>query len=246
MNCMAMVGSSMVITGSGDGFSTSVIVSPMLMPSTPATATMSPSSVAVMSVRFSPANENSLVILVVLHRAVALGDGHIFARAQRAVEDARDGQPSEVVAVVEVRHQHLQRPVGVARRMRNRLDDRFEQRLQILARLVDIGGRRAQLRVGVQHRKIELVFAGIEIDEQVVDLVQHFLRARIRTVDLVDDQDRRQLGFQRLAQHVARLRQRAFAASTSSITPSTILSARSTSPPKSLWPGVSTMLILMS
>jgi hypothetical protein len=35
-------------------------------------------------------------------------------------------------------------------------------------------------------------------------------------------------------------------ASTSSITPSTIFSARSTSPPKSLCPGVSTMLIFTS
>ena len=35
-------------------------------------------------------------------------------------------------------------------------------------------------------------------------------------------------------------------ASTSSITPSTIDSVRSTSPPKSAWPGVSTMLIRMS
>jgi hypothetical protein len=35
-------------------------------------------------------------------------------------------------------------------------------------------------------------------------------------------------------------------ASTSSSTPSTIVSARSTSPPKSAWPGVSTMLIFVS
>ena len=64
MNWMAMVGSSMVITGSGDGFSTSVMVSPILMPSTPATATMSPNSVALISVRFSPAKVNILVIFV--------------------------------------------------------------------------------------------------------------------------------------------------------------------------------------
>ena len=95
--------------------------------------------------------------------------------------------------------------------MRNRLHDGFKQRLQVLAGLVDVGGRRARLRVGVQHGKIDLVFARVEIDEQVIDLVQHFLRARVGPVDLVDDQDRRQLGFQRLAQHVARLRQRTFA-----------------------------------
>ncbi len=95
--------------------------------------------------------------------------------------------------------------------MRNRLHDRFEQRLQVFAGLVDIGGRRTRLGVGVEHGKIDLVLARVEIDEQVIDLVQHFLRARIRPVNLVDHEDRRQLGFQRFAQHVARLRQRTFA-----------------------------------
>ena len=144
MNCMAMVGSSMVMTGSGAGFSTSVMVSPMLMPSTPATATMSPSSVASMSVRFSPAKENSLVILVFCMRAVALGDGDFFAGAQRAVEDARDGQAAEIVAVVEIGDQHLQRPVGIARGLGNGRDDGFKQRPQVLAGLVEVGGGGAQ------------------------------------------------------------------------------------------------------
>ena len=54
-------------------------------------------------------------------------------------------------------------------------------------------------------------FFGIEIDEQVINLVEHFLRARIGTVNLVDHHDGLQAGFQRLGQNVARLRQRAFA-----------------------------------
>jgi hypothetical protein len=66
-------------------------------------------------------------------------------------------------------------------------------------------------RVGVKHRKVELIFGRVEIDEQVVDLVQYFLRTRVGPVDFVDHHDRRQLGLQRLAQHVARLRQRALA-----------------------------------
>ena len=56
-----------------------------------------------------------------------------------------------------------------------------------------------------------MLFLGVEVNEQVVDLVQHFLRTRIGAVNLVDHQNRRQVGFERLAQHVARLRQRAFA-----------------------------------
>ena len=69
----------------------------------------------------------------------------------------------------------------------------------------------ADLGVGVEDREIELLFLGVEIDEQIVDFVQHFLRTRVGAVDLVDHHDRRQLGFERLAQNVAGLRQRAFA-----------------------------------
>ena len=47
----------------------------------------------------------------------------------------------------------------------------------------------AELGVGVEHGEIELVFVGVEIDEEVVDLVEHFLRAGVGTIDLVDDDD---------------------------------------------------------
>ena len=71
--------------------------------------------------------------------------------------------------------------------------------------------RDAGFGVGVDHREIELVFGGVQIDEQIVDFVQHFLDARIRPVDLVDHQNGWELGFERLHQNVASLRQRAFA-----------------------------------
>ena len=53
-----------MISGRGEGFSTLVMVSPMVMPSMPATATMSPIVVSVISVRFRPEKVNSLVIFV--------------------------------------------------------------------------------------------------------------------------------------------------------------------------------------
>ena len=65
-----------------------------------------------MSTRFSPEKENSLVILRFLQRAVQLGDADFFAGAQGAVEDARDRQAPEVVAVVQIGHQNLQRAGG--------------------------------------------------------------------------------------------------------------------------------------
>ncbi len=61
---------------------------------------------------------------------------------------------------------------------------------------------------GVQNGKLELVFGRVEVNEEVVDFVHHFLGARVGAVNLVDDDNGRKLGLQRLAKHVARLRQR--------------------------------------
>ena len=92
----------------------------------------------------------------------------------------------------------------------NGVDDGLEERLQVGAGLGGIGGCGAVLGDGVEDGEIELVFVGVEIDEEVVDLVQYFLRPRVGAVDFVDDHDGRQLGFEGLGEHVAGLRQRAF------------------------------------
>ena len=143
--------------------------------------------------------------------SVQLADRHRVAEIQRALKDAPDRQPSQIVAVIQVRHQHLQHAVRIARRRRDMLQDRVEQRLQIVRIVFHRSLRHARLRHRVEHRKIELVLGGVQIDEQIVDLVQHLRHARVRPVDLVDHHDGRQLGLQRLRQHVARLRQRPFA-----------------------------------
>ena len=67
------------------------------------------------------------------------------------------------------------------------------------------------LRDAVEDGKVELVLGGVEIDEQIVDFVQHLLRPRVTAVDLVDHHDGRQLGLQRFAQDIASLRQGALA-----------------------------------
>ena len=117
---------------------------------------------------------------------------------QRALEDAADRDTPEVIRVVQVRHQDLQRRLAVARRRRNRLQNRLEQRLKVRARRRQVTRRRAQFRDGVQHRELQLVLVRVQVDEQIVNLVQHLLRARVRTVDLVDHHNRRQLRLQRL------------------------------------------------
>ena len=62
---------------------------------------------------------------------------------------------------------------------------------------------------GVDDREIHLLVGGVERDEEVADLVEHLVRIGILAVNLVDDDDGLGAGFERLAQHEARLRLRA-------------------------------------
>src|ERR1019366_1126154 len=143
--------------------------------------------------------------------AVALGDRNVFARLHGSIKNAGDGEAAEIVAVVEIRDQDLQRAVGVSLRRGNGVDDRLKQQTQVLARRSLMNGGCARLGIGVENGKVELFFFGVEIDKEVVNLVKNFLRTRVGTVDFVDDKNRLQISFERLAEHVASLRQRAFA-----------------------------------
>ena len=83
----------------------------------------------------------------------------------------------------------------------------------------------------------------VEVHEQLVRLVDDLGDTGVGPVDLVDHQDHRHVGASRALRSTNRVcGSGPSAASTSKTIPSTIVSARSTSPPKSAWPGVSTML----
>ena len=55
-----------------------------------------------------------------------------------------------------------------------------------------------------------MLVGSIEVEEQLVNLVNDFCGPRIMAIDLVDDRDGRQSGFQSFAQNEARLWQTAF------------------------------------
>ena len=127
---------------------------------------------------------------------------------QRSLENAADCDAAKVVRVVEIGYQNLQRAFRIAGGGGNGRDDSLEQWLQVHARLRRIECRCASFGHRVEHWKIQLTLVRIEVDEQVVDFVQYFLRSRVGPVNLVNHHDGQQFGFKRLCQHVARLRKR--------------------------------------
>ena len=58
-------------------------------------------------------------------------------------------------------------------------------------------------------RELDVVIGRVEVEEQLVDLVEHLMRPRVAAVDLVQHDDGGQMLGERLREHVAGLWQRA-------------------------------------
>ena len=151
----------------------------------------------------------------VLDLAAALHPGHGLALLQLALVDAQQRQATQERAGVEVGDVCLQGRALDVLRGGDGLDDRAEQRLEVLgvtgqgAVLGLLEARDAGLAGGVHDREVQGVL-GVrlveQVHEQLVGLVDDLGDPGVGPVGLVDDQDHRHVGVQRLAQHEAGLR----------------------------------------
>ncbi len=135
----------------------------------------------------------------------------LLALADRAVAHAADGQPPDVGGGVEVRNERLQGMVALVGRRGDAVEQQVEQRREVagveaIARRVGERGGTG-LRVAVDDRELDLVLLGVEVEEQLVDLVDDLGDARVGAVDLVDHEDHRQARLESLSQYEAGLRQ---------------------------------------
>ena len=99
--------------------------------------------------------------------------------------------------------------IGVVGRCRNTREQQIDQRLEVGPPHLGIERGGAITRNAVDDREVDLLLGGVEIEEEFVDLVNDVGDARIGAVDLVDDEDDRELAFERLAEHEAGLGERA-------------------------------------
>ena len=146
-----------------------------------------------------------------LDRPVGSAPGDLLPLPDRAVLHAREREAADVRGRVEVRHEGLQRMLGIVLGRRNVLDEELEERAQVAGEVVRLESGLAGSRVRVDDRKLDLALVGVEVEKELVDLVHDLVDARIGAVDLVDDEDHRQSCLERLAEHEACLRQRPLA-----------------------------------
>ena len=112
---------------------------------------------------------------------------------QRSLEDSADGKAAEVIRCVEIRDQSLDRRLRVSRRCRNGVHDRIEQSGQVrtFVRDADPGDGPAHAGHRGDDWEVDVVILGIEVEEELIDLVGDFVRPGVGPVDLVDHHHRR-------------------------------------------------------
>ena len=151
---------------------------------------------------------------------------------------------------VEVGHERLQRMSLLYAGAGMCVDDQVEQRLQVRPERIRVGLERRLPcpRIAVDDGELDLALVGAEVEEQRrrPGPAPPPMRASGRSTLLTTRIDGRAEPRAPCAGRSASAAAAPRSTSTSSSTPSTIVSPRSTSPPKSACPGVSTMLIFTS
>jgi hypothetical protein len=135
--------------------------------------------------------------------------GEGVADLDHAVVDAGYGEAAHEVVVAEVERLRAQRQRRVTGRDRHLLEDDVEERVDRLARVVELPHRDRVLADRVDGREVHLLGGGAELHEELEDLLLGLVRVRRRLVDLVDHDDRLVAELERLLEHEAGLRHRA-------------------------------------
>ena len=212
-----IAGSSTWMSGSATGFSGSARVSPMVISGMPATATMSPGPADSPGLRSRPSVTSSSVILTFLTVAVALHPRDLLALAQvpwwtrTSASRPRNGEASRLVTCACSGAPSTYVGAGIVSRIvwnsGSRSGPSGRPPFSGCSRLATAG-----LGRGVDDREVERVLAVVvveQVHEQLVGLVDDLGDPGVAAVDLVDDEDDRHVGVERLAQHEPGLRQRA-------------------------------------
>ena len=129
---------------------------------------------------------------------------------QLALDNAPDSDPPDILIIVQVVHVELNGTVQRRGRTGQGRDNQVKEGLKILSLCGQVAFGYPGSGVGVHHGKRKLVVRGIEIDEEIIDGIQHGRDPGVPSVDFVNADNRGQPGFQGFLQNKSRLGQRPF------------------------------------
>ena len=142
-------------------------------------------------------------IMMINHHSVLIdGDG--------AAGDFSDTDTANIFIIVDGADQNLQRTIFITLRSRNVINNRIEQRLHIFLLIGKTAHGITVAGGSKDERAVKLLVAGVQVHEQLQNLIHHLLRAGFRAVALVDAHDNRKAQVQGFLCNKLCLRHRAF------------------------------------
>src|SRR6266446_1504638 len=140
--------------------------------------------------------------------SIAMKTDNRIANAHAAANDATESNAPDIIIVIKIRDEHLKKRIGRNLRRRHVLNNGLEKRSHVFVLIVQFAHSKTIPGAGVDDRKIELLIARFQFDEEIKDQVERFARFRVLSVDLVNDDDGLETILQRLAQNESGLRLR--------------------------------------
>ena len=175
--------------------------------------------------------------------SVGLHDENLLLLVQRTGGQAAHADTAFVTGVVHGADLQSHRAVDVHVGGGNLVQNGVEQRHHVHVAVIGLAASVAVHSRGVHHREVELLVAGAQFHHEVEDLVHGTLGIGVGAVNLVHDHHNAQATLKRMGKHETGLGLRALVGVHDEQGAVAMLSTRSTSPPKSAWPGVSMTLI---
>src|SRR5205823_5740895 len=139
---------------------------------------------------------------------IAMNADDRIADRDATADDTPERNSSEIIAVIQIRHQHLKKWLARNFWRWHMLDDRLKERRHVLVVFMQLTHSKAILRARVNDWEIELLIARFQFDKKIENHVDDPMRSCVFSIDLIDDNDRLEFVLQRLAQNKARLRLR--------------------------------------
>src|SRR5207248_10347561 len=134
-----------------------------------------------------------------LMAAIAMDADDRVADPNATANDTSERNSSKIIAVIQIRDEHLKEWLARNFWRRHVLHNRLKKRRHVFVVFVQFAHGKTVLRAGVNDWEIKLLVGRLQFDEEIENLVQHFVRARVFSVDLINDNHRLQFVLQRLA-----------------------------------------------
>ena len=128
-------------------------------------------------------------------------DEDVLTDGGDTAEDLANRDAADVVAPVNIGHEHVEGLVGLGEGRRNVIEDGLEERGHVLLFLAEVVHHVAVAAGAIHNRGVELLFGGVEFHEELEHLVVHLSRLGVFAVDFVDDDHDLEAMGEGLAEH---------------------------------------------